>query len=112
MTWRVLLLVAYALAWGAVMALDNSEGVSDVLFVAVWLLAPVVGFFVREWWVVLAVLGPLIGRMIGWNPAEHDGNSALSWPYVVTTAGLIAIPLFLGVWLAGVRASIQRRRHA
>jgi hypothetical protein len=112
MTWRVLLTAAYALACGAVMALGNSEGVSDVLLVAVWLLAPVVGFLVGQWWVVLAVLGPLVGRMIGWGPAEHDGNSALSWPYVVTTTGLIAIPLLLGVWLSGVREGIQRRRHA
>ena len=112
MIWRALLTVAYALVYGAVMALDNSEGVSDVLLVAVWLLAPVVGFLVGRWWVVLAVLGPVLGRMIGWDAAEHDGNAALSPPYVVTLVGLVALPLLLGVWLSGVREGIQRRRHA
>lgn len=109
MAWRVLLTIAYALICGAVMALDNSEGISAVLLAAVGLLALVVGFLVGRWWVVFAVLGPIPGRTIGWDAAEHDGHAALSTPYVVTLIGLVALPLLTGVWLSRVRDSIQRR---
>jgi hypothetical protein len=112
MTWRAILTVAYAVVFGAVMALDNSEGIPDVLLVAVWLLAVVVGFLVGRWWVVLAILGPLLGRTIGWDAADNDGNAALWWPYVVTTIGLVALPLLAGVWLSRIREGTQRRRPA
>ena len=80
MTWRVLLTAAYAMAFGALLALDNTAEVSNVLLVGAWLLAPVVGFLVGRWWVVLAVLGPIVGRAVGWDPSDHDGNPALWWP--------------------------------
>jgi len=109
---RVALTLLYAVVLGAVLALDNFVGVPDILKVAVWLLAPVVGFLVGRWWVVLAVLGALVGRVIGWEAAEHDGNPALWPPYVVSTIVLIGLPLLAGVAISMARDRSRRRQHA
>jgi hypothetical protein len=97
MGWRVLATVLYAAALGGLMALDNTVGVPDVLWLVAWLAAPVVGFLVGRWWAVFAVLGAIFGRTIGWDSGENDGNPALWAPYVVTTALLIGFPLLAGV---------------
>lgn len=108
----VALTALYALALGVVMALENVVDIPDVFLVAVWLFAPVVGFLVGRWWVVLAVAGAVVGRMIGWDSAEHDGNPALWPPYLVSMILLIGLPLLLGVMISEVRDNSRRRQHA
>lgn len=110
MNMRVALTVLYGVVLGAVLALDNFVAMPDILKVAVWLLAPVVGFLVGRWWAVLAVVGALVGRAIGWEAAEHDGNSAIWPPYVVSMIALIGIPLLLGVVISFMRNG-NRQRH-
>jgi hypothetical protein len=105
MAWRVLLTALYAGVLGALMALDNSVDVPDALWLIAWLAAPVVGFLVGRWWAILAVVGAIVGRTIGWDPSENDGNPALWLPYLVTIVLLIGLPLLLGaicsyVWRA------------
>jgi len=71
---RVALTLLYAIALAAVMALDNLVDLPSIVPLAALALAPLIGFFVGRWWVVLAVLGALVGRPIGWDSAENDGN--------------------------------------
>jgi hypothetical protein len=52
-----------------------------------------VGFAVGRPWVVLAAVGGLFGRTIGWESGDHDGASALWFPYVLVTL------LWFGAWL-------------
>lgn len=100
MAWRVLLTVAYAAAFGAVLALHNLEpGVGEAPAIVVFALAPVVGFLVGRWWVLLAVVGPLAGHAIGWDPASNDGNPAFWPPYVFFLTILFATPLVIGIGL-------------
>ena len=109
MGWRVFLAVAYGCALGGTMALENLHpGMSDAPLLVLWLAAPVVGFLVGRWWVLLAVAGLLIGRTIGWDPAENDGNPSLWWPYLVSSAVLLGLPLLGGAMLA---AAYERRRR-
>ena len=89
------------------MALDNTVGVPDVLWLFAWLAAPVVGFLVGRWWVVFAVVGAVFGRAIGWDSGENDGNPALWPPYVITEVALIGVPLLVGVACSFLR----RQRH-
>ncbi len=104
MIWRILLTAFYAGVLGALMALENSNaGMSDVPLLAAWLAAPVVGFAVGRWWVVVAVVGAVVGRAIGWDPGENDGNPALWPPYVITAAVFAGLPLLLGAGLSQVR---------
>jgi hypothetical protein len=103
--WRILLTVLYTGLFGALMALENSNpGMSDVPLLATWLAAPVVGFLVGRWWVLLAVAGEIIGRAIGWDPGENDGNPAFWPPYVVSAFVLLGLPLLLGVAAARRRS--------
>lgn len=108
MIWRILLTAAYAGALGALMVLENT-GMSDVPLFVAWLAAPVVGFAVGRWWVLLAVVGALVGRTIGWDPGENDGNPALWPPYVITMAAFLGVPLLVGVALSGARGTRHRR---
>lgn len=105
---RVALTLLYAIALGAVTALDSFDDLPAIIPLAAWALAPLVGFLVGRWWVVLAVLGGLIGLTIGWNPAEHDGNPSLWFPYVTSFVAFVGLPLLVGVAIAVVR---ERRRH-
>lgn len=110
MIWRVLLTAAYGIALGALLALDNFEsGTSDVPLLVLWVAAPVVGFLVGRWWVVLAVLGAMVGHVIGWDSSENDGNPALWPPYLVTMLVYLGVPLLLGA--AGSRAWRSRRQR-
>lgn len=103
MTWRILLTVLYASVLGGLMAVGNSNpGMSDIPLLAAWLAAPVVGFLVGRWWVLLAVAGAIIGRAIGWDPGENDGNPAFWPPYVVMAIVICGLPLLLGVGLSGI----------
>lgn len=103
MIWRVLLTVLYAGALGLLKALGNSDsGMSDIPLLAVWLAGPVVGFLVGRWWVLLAVAGEIIGRAIGWNPAENDGNPAFWPPYVVWAIVFFGLPLISGVGISKI----------
>lgn len=104
MIWRVLLTVLYTVACGAGMALWNSDReVGEVVLIAVLAAGLVVGFLVGRWWVLLAVCGALIGRTIGWDSGENDGNPALWWPYVMTT-----IMFYGGAPALGLLVSIGR----
>ena len=105
---RIVLTLLYAIALGAVMALGNLVDLPAIVPVAVWVMAPLVGFLVGRWWVVLAVLGAFVGQSIGWDPAEHDGNPALWPPYVTSTLLGFGPPLLLGVAISIAR---DRRRH-
>lgn len=110
MLWRILLAAFYAVALGALMALENSNpGMSDVPLLVAWLLAPLVGFTVGRWWVVFAVVGVIVGREIGWDAGENDGNPAFWPPYVVTAIVLLGLPLLLGVVLSRTRENRSRR---
>ena len=92
------------------MALENSNpGMSDVPLVATWLAAPVVGFLVGRWWVLLAVAGAVMGRAIGWDPGENDGNPAFWPPYVVSAIVLFGLPLLLGVGASKIRQGARQR---
>lgn len=107
--WRVLLTVLYAGVLGVLMVLENSNpGMSDIPLLAAWLAAPVVGFLVGRWWVLLAVAGAIIGRAIGWDPGENDGNPAFWPPYVVMAIVLLGLPLLLGVVASEIWQSRQR----
>lgn len=101
---RIGLTLLYAAVLAAVTALDNLDAVPDVLPLAVWLLAPVIGFLVGRWWVVLAALGANVGRPIGWDPAENDGNPALWLPYLISSLVFIGALLLLGAAIAAARA--------
>jgi hypothetical protein len=107
--WRVLFTVFYAGVLGGLMALENSNpGMSDAPLLAAWLAAPVVGFLVGRWWVLLAVTGGIVGRAIGWDPGENDGNPAFWPPYVVSSIVLIGLPLLLGVVVSKIWRPRQR----
>jgi hypothetical protein len=109
--WRVLLAALYAIAFGALLALENfNPEMSDMPLLAVWLAAPVVGFLVGRWWVLLAIAGALVGRTIGWDPGENDGTPAFWWPFALTMAVLLGLPLLFGVALS--QAWQDRRRRA
>lgn len=117
MAWRILLTVVYAIACGAVFALDNlqlwpgGEAFSLVVLAA----GLVVGFLVGRWWVLLAVLGGLIGRTIGWGEDGHDGNPALWWPYIMSTVLFFGTVLVLGLLVSvgyGSRGSASDSRSA
>ncbi len=105
---RVALTLFYAIVLGTVMALDNLDDLPAFIPLAVWALAPLVGFLVGRWWVVLAVLSGLIGLTIGWDSSENDGNPALWLPYVIWFVVFFACPLLVGVAIAAAR---DRRRH-
>jgi len=105
---RVALTLLYAIALGAVMALDNLDDLPAIIPLAAWALAPLVGFLVGRWWAVLAVFGGLIGRPIGWDSSENDGNPALWLPYVMSFVVFIGFPLLLGVRISVAR---DQRRH-
>jgi len=75
-------------------------------------LAPLTGFLVGRWWAVLAVVGAIFGRAIGWDAGEHDGNPALWPPYVVSTLILLGVPVLVGVAISVARDSSRRRQHA
>lgn len=110
MIWRVLLTAVYAGAFGALVALENFiPGISDTPLLAVWLVAPVIGFLVGRWWVLFAVIGALAGRVIGWDSGENDGNPALWPPYVLTTIVFLGLPLLLGVVLSEAWQGRHRR---
>lgn len=104
----VALTALYGLSLGVVMALENVVGIPDIFLLSVWLLAPVVGYFVGRWWVVLAIVGALIGRMIGWDSAEHDGNPALWPPYVAFEIFRDGFLLLLGVGVSVARDGTRR----
>lgn len=101
MTRRVPLALGYAGALAVVMALANiGPGISGAPLVVVWIVAPVVGYLVGRWWVLLALVGVLMGRTIGWDPGENDGNPALWLPYVVSSVAFFGLPLLGGVLLS------------
>lgn len=113
MIWRVLLTALYAGVLGALMALENSDpGMSDIPLLAAWLAAPVVGFLVGRWWVLLAVAGQVIGRAVGWDPGENDGNPAFWPPYVMSAIVLLGLPLLFGVGASRVWQGSRQRTDA
>ena len=92
------------------MALANLHpGMSDAPVLALWLAAPIVGFLVGRWWILLAVAGLLIGHAIGWDPGENDGNPAFWWPYLVSLTVLLGLPLLIGVMLSAAYRRWRRR---
>jgi hypothetical protein len=96
--WRILLTAAYGGALGALLTYENLHPeMPDALLIAGSLLAPAIGFVVGQWWVVLAVIGAVVGRAIGWDPAENDGNPAFWPPYVISSVILLGVPLLVGV---------------
>lgn len=110
MIWRVLLTAAYAVLFGALVALENFHPeMSDAPLIAVWVLAPGVGFLVGRWWVLLAFAGAVVGRAIGWDPGENDGNPALWPPYIISSIVLFGLPLLSGVAL--YQGLFQNRRR-
>lgn len=109
MVWRALLTVLYASAFGCLLALQNvNPGAFDVPTLVIWLVAPIVGFLVGRWWVMIAVVGVVIGPSIGWDPGENDGTSAFWWPRVVVGVISVGFSLFVGVALYKLR---QWQRH-
>ncbi|HEX5713434.1 MAG TPA: hypothetical protein VFX85_08995 [Solirubrobacterales bacterium] len=107
MTWRILVTALYAGVLGALMALENSSGIPDALLLGAWLAGLGVGFLVGRWWVLVALVGMLVGRAIGWDPGEHDGVPAFSPPHVLTMVVFAGLPLLLGVAISGIW---ERRR--
>lgn len=103
---RIVLTLVYAIALGAMAALDNLDDLNLFVGLGIFALAPVIGFLVGRTWVALAILGYFAGRPIGWDPSENDGASALYMPYVLTSAVFLALPLWLGVAVA-----IERERR-
>ena len=96
----VLLTAAFTVACGASVAIQNSDSeTGDDLLIACVFASPVVGFLVARWWVVIAVVGPVFGRTIGWDAGENDGNPALWPPYVFSTIALFGLPLAAGLAL-------------
>lgn len=71
-------------------------------------LAPVVGFLVGRWWVLLALAGTVIGHCIGWDASENDGNPALWAPYLISFVLIIGGPLMLGAAVATARRDRRR----
>ncbi|HET6998480.1 MAG TPA: hypothetical protein VFI03_07805 [Solirubrobacterales bacterium] len=111
MIWRILLTVLFAGALATTFALENfNPEMSGYPLLVVWLVGWGVGFLVGRWWAVLAVVGALVGRVIGWDPGESDGNPALWWPYVVMTIIFFGTPLLVGWVASGARDSIVSRR--
>jgi hypothetical protein len=90
------LTVVYAAAFGAAMAADNQGHDVATLLFTLWVAAPVVGFLVGRWWVVLAVIGVLAGHAIGWDRGENDGNPAFWPPFILAQIVFIGSPLGLG----------------
>jgi hypothetical protein len=112
--WRALLTALYAVALGALLAVDNyGVDVPVPVTLGVWMMAPAVGFLVGRWWVLLAVVGAVAGRAIGWDAGEHDGNPALWPPYVLTAIAFVGAPLLLGLALSLLwRGPASRNRGA
>jgi hypothetical protein len=109
MPWRVLLTVLYGAVVGLLLALENFHpGMSSAPLFVTWLAAPVVGFVVGRWWVVAAVFGVLIGRVVGWDPAENDGAPALSPLHLLVGFGYLGTLLLLGVLCSYVRRARRR----
>jgi hypothetical protein len=103
-TRRILLTVLYSIVIGGLMVWENFDpGMSDVPLLVAWVSAPVVGFLVGRWWVLSAVVAALVGRAIGWDPGQNDGNPALWPPYLVATSVFLGVPLLLGVVIARFR---------
>jgi hypothetical protein len=112
-TWRIALTAFYAITCGALLVLENfNPGMSDVPLLAAWLAAPVVGFLVGRWWVLLVVLAVLVGRSIGWDAGENDGNSAFWWPYLLIATVLFGGPLLVGVLISEALEARSRHRAA
>ncbi len=104
MIWRIALTGLYAVAFGGLLALENANsGMSDTPLLVLWLAAPAVGFLVGRWWVLFALVGALVGHMIGWDAGENDGNPALWPPYLVMLLFLLGLPLYLGATFSRIR---------
>lgn len=113
MAWRILLTAAYAVALGVLFASENADsGIPWFIGVAILLAALPVAFLVGRWWVLFAILGGIVGRTIGWDSAESDGNPALWWPYVVTTVVVLSVPLLAGLGLGRAWRNERQRRSA
>jgi hypothetical protein len=112
--WRLLLTALYGGICGALVAYENFHPeVSSTPYLVASLAAPVVGFLVGRWWVVLAVLGVLVGRTIGWDAGENDGVPALSLLHMVAAFFFLALPLMVGfvcsyAWRAWRRPLVER----
>ena len=97
MIWRVLLVVLYAGIVGGLFTYENFHPeMSGTPYVVAALAALVVGFVVGRWWVIMAGLGVVLGRMIGWDASENDGVPALSLLHVVGAFLFVALPLLVG----------------
>lgn len=92
----IALTVIYGLAFGAAMTAGNLGHDMPTLSFTLWIAAPVVGFLVGRWWVVLAVIGMLVGHAIGWDRGENDGNPAFWPPFILAQIVFIGGPLGLG----------------
>ena len=105
MIWRIALTGLYAAAFGGLLAFENvNPGMSDTPLLVLWIAAPVVGLLVGRWWVLLAVVGAMIGHVVGWDAGENDGNPALWPPYLVMWPLLLGLPLCLGVAFSRFRS--------
>lgn len=112
MNWRILLTGVYAAAWGVLMALQNVHpDMSSAPLLALWLAAPIVGFAVGRWWALIAVVAALVGRTIGWDRGENDGNPALWPPYVVSSVLSLGLPLLAGLALSRILPMWRERNH-
>lgn len=109
---RIALTVAYGIFLGAWAYTDQkgSGGVFSDLHrsvpfeIFVLVLAVVVGFAVRRWWVLLALLGPLVAlgylQITGYVSSEHDGNQPLLSPPGISLFFWYGAALLLGVGLS------------
>lgn len=102
------LTVVYSAAFGAAMAADNQGHDVATLLFTLWAAAPVVGFLVGRWWVVLAVIGTLVGHAIGWDRGENDGNPAFRFPFILAQIVFIGGPFGLGALVSAIRRERNR----
>jgi hypothetical protein len=107
-TWRILPTALYACVLGTLMALENFTGAPDALLLGAWLAGLPIGLLVGRWWVLAALAGMVVGRAIGWDPAENDGVPAFSPAHVLMTLVFAGLPLLLGVAISGAWESRSR----
>jgi hypothetical protein len=118
---RLIVTLVFGLLFGAgtlssLFVGDDSGDAGTAVVIGFLLLLVGVGVVVRRWFVVLAVLGPLIGlailEVIGvkGNGEEWSDKALLSPPAI---AGLVwlALLLLLGVWLGNVGEWFGRWRR-
>jgi hypothetical protein len=84
----------------------GQHGVDDVAHETAFELAfvafvIVVGFAVRRWWVLTALVGPLLSLGYAQINGERgfDGGAPLTWPSCISGIAWFGLFLLFGVWL-------------